>query len=123
MFNFFLQAAPADASHEPALAIMGEVTGGRNYVISSLKALTQCLENLFATPKPPAPMSPLLQQGVVVNFEEWTASGAPGFKCLHRLLHVRQNPRTPGFFPIPESFWLDSSLLQIVSTLVAILRH
>ncbi|KAK5583139.1 hypothetical protein RB653_004729 [Dictyostelium firmibasis] len=96
---------------EPAIAPMCDVTGGRCQVATNMKTMIQQVEGLMQK----------LQGGVVVSFEpllnsqqqqqqQQQQSLPPPPLSLHKMLYVRQQV---GFWPIPESYYPDTSSLSL----------
>jgi hypothetical protein len=85
-----------------------EVTGGGSYVVTNLKSLMQCMEDLCFTK---------MKTGVIVNFEPilFTTKGptnipTQSIRAYHKMIHVKQNQ---GFWPIPESFLPTTTMTML----------
>ncbi|KAG0242766.1 hypothetical protein B0O80DRAFT_460546 [Mortierella sp. GBAus27b] len=115
LYTIFLE--PNAETVDPQLSILSTVMGGTSYRVRTLRHLLQAVDCMLGISKiPPTQYSPqavLHLPCVVVNFEDLTADPRrPNTANHHQLVHVNPNwllnpTRHPGFFPIPEPFWLE----------------
>ncbi|KAH3757863.1 integrator complex subunit 6 [Pelomyxa schiedti] len=78
-----------------------ELAGGKCYTPHNMKSLIGALDNITNI---------IQYTGVLVSFESLSSSPTPPPppSALHKMLFVQQG--TPGFWPIPESFFVDSKM-------------
>ncbi|CAF0859992.1 unnamed protein product [Didymodactylos carnosus] len=90
---------------------MCDVTGGRSYLISSQKTLTQCLESLVQK----------IQTGVVVSFEKVNDDGTRDdersiWHTSRKMIMIPKSiPKTEFNWPIPEDYWPSMTALSLPS--------
>lgn len=109
-----------NATNSP-VNIMCDVTGGRSYLISSQRALMQCLESLVSK----------IQPGVVINLEkfgpEFPSIGNESDRCIsgwdkcRKMIYVQKTSNktyAPGHWPIPEEYWVNANLNTLVGKLI-----
>lgn len=85
---------------ESHVKLMCDVTGGKSYVVSSLKALNQSLESI----------SQKILSGVVLNMEKLPCDSERGLAAevwhsTRRMILVKPTTQKIAHWPIPESFW------------------
>uniref|UniRef100_T2M317 Integrator complex subunit 6 n=1 Tax=Hydra vulgaris TaxID=6087 RepID=T2M317_HYDVU len=102
-------------AEDMALSNLCEDTGGKLYSIGSYKTLLQSLESIAQKIAVP---------GVIINFEKHGPDPEPILKDVlspsmawtkqRRMIFVRTNIKgTVGHWPIPESYWPDSSMIAL----------
>ncbi|CAF2136630.1 unnamed protein product [Rotaria magnacalcarata] len=100
------------AAIDQPITAMCDVTGGRSYLITSQRALLQCLESLVQK----------IQIGVVVNLEKVISEGdnerCSWHSCRKMIMIPRSVPKTEKTeynWPIPEDYWPTAAMLSLPS--------